>query len=151
MVITTLFKTQENSSSLCLQLPEFWNKLYCETVYRVVTILHVKKTEINEVLSASSLSRKGVPLANLRWGTHCWYEMLRWKRKRKKITVVVQKTVILRQAWKYTKCSGQNKEMNLTKNRVRWLYEFYMAIQEWAFFSTENSFFLHPPIWNQLV
>lgn len=64
MVITTFSKIQENSSSLCLQLQEFWNKLYCETVYRVVTILHVKKTEINEVLS-TSLSRKDIPLANL--------------------------------------------------------------------------------------
>lgn len=134
MVITTFSKTQENSSSLCLQLQEFWNKLYCETVYKVVTTLPVKNTEINEVLSTSSLSRKDIPLANLSWGTHCLYEMLSLKRKKKEITEAVQKTVILRQAWKYTECSGQNKEIYLTKNRVRWLYEFYMAIHDWAFF-----------------
>lgn len=151
MVIITFSKTQENSSSLCLQLQEFQNKLHCETVYRAVTTLHVKKTEINEVLSTSSLSRKGIPLANWSWGTHWWYEILSLKRKKKEISVAVQKTLILRQAWKYTECKGQNKDIYLIQ--IGWDDMNFTRLSRNVlfFFPTENSFFLHSPIWNQLV
>lgn len=109
-------------------------------LYLTVTTLHVKQTENTEVLSISSLSRKSFPLANLSWGTPCCYEMLSYKKKNHPKQPNKNKT---NKTPNLCSCSedtdfkvglknNQNaqdriEKFDLIKNRVTWLYKFYMA------------------------